>query len=447
MSEVALFESRRKLFVDIATTLGTRVLLLPLALVSSIVLARALQPEGKGVYTSAYTVAELATVLCALGVSKAGTYYIAGGREDQGAIRHAAFWLGVANGLAICAVIAAFAFLLAPIWLPGIPRSALLAAAPLGFLALTRGVWESFLRGEQRVRSINLVAIASSLCFVSLLVIATFLGDLSPVAALGLRALAAAVAVALAFWLVSPARSGVGLGRLDRGAVRLLFGYGLPFGVIAIVQTLSYRVDYLILQGYRGSSEVGWYSIAVSNAELLWLLPAAVGFVVFPRVAASERDLAQESAALMRWTLAATTLCAAVLAVAATPLVELLYGDAFVPSVQPLRLLLVGVVAGTWYSVLGGYLVGRGRLRGLLAATLFGLVLNVGLNFALVPAHGMDGAAVASTISYTLTGLATAALFARERPDLARRIFMPGPREVRQRLADLHRISGRKFAK
>ena len=126
---------------------------------------------------------------------------------------------------------------------------------------------------------------------------------------------------------------------------------------------------------------------------------------------------------------------------------EVLYGDAFVPSVQPLRLLLIGVVAGTWYSVLGGYLVGRGRLRGLLAATLLGLALNVVLNFALVPAHGMEGAAVASTISYTVTGLASAALFAHDRPDLARRIFMPGPREVRQRLADLHRISASRFAK
>lgn len=172
--EVALLQSRRKLFVDIATTLGTRVLLLPLALLSSILLARALQPEGKGVYTTALTVAELATVLCALGVSKAGTYYIAGGREDERAIRQAAFWLGAVNGLAICAAIAAFAFVLAPIWLPGIPRSALLAAAPLGVLALTRGVWESFLRGEQRVRSINVIAIASSTCFVCLLAIATF---------------------------------------------------------------------------------------------------------------------------------------------------------------------------------------------------------------------------------------------------------------------------------
>jgi O-antigen/teichoic acid export membrane protein len=147
---------------------------------------------------------------------------------------------------------------------------------------------------------------------------------------------------------------------------------------------------------------------------LLWFLPGAVGFVLFPRVAARDgRDSAREAATLLRWSLLITAVGAAAIAGAAGVLVPLMYGAAFAPAVLPLQLLLFGAAANALFQVLSGYFLGRQLLKGIVLVTLGGIVLNVSLNLVLIPAAGIEGAAIASTVSYTATGLLTLALFVR----------------------------------
>src|SRR4029077_8442672 len=69
--------TRHKFVLDVATTMGARFAGLPLALVSSILLARSLQPAGKGVYATVTTIGDLALVLGTLGISTAAVYYLA----------------------------------------------------------------------------------------------------------------------------------------------------------------------------------------------------------------------------------------------------------------------------------------------------------------------------------------------------------------------------------
>jgi O-antigen/teichoic acid export membrane protein len=75
------------------------------------------------------------------------------------------------------------------------------------------------------------------------------------------------------------------------------------------------------------------------------------------------------------------------------------------PSVDATRLLLPGIVMGSIYKVLGADLAARGKP--LYAAWAYGVavVLNVALNFYLIPRYGFRGAAVASSISYSVGSL------------------------------------------
>ena len=51
------------------------------------------------------------------------------------------------------------------------------------------------------------------------------------------------------------------------------------------------------------------------------------------------------------------------------------------------------------------YLLGRNRLRVDMIASIVGLVITLALDFALIPAYGFRGAAVASSIAYTVAML------------------------------------------
>jgi O-antigen/teichoic acid export membrane protein len=431
MSEAG--RGRRKLAGDITGTFATKLLLLPMALVTSVVLARALQPAGRGVYATVLTIAELALLVGALGIGKAVTYAAAREPARDRVVEHTAIRLGLVNGVLLSAALVLGALLLLPEIFPEVPPETMLLAAPLGVLVVVRGVWEGVLRGRQRVIGVN--AVALSYAALSLVLVAAIAATvhLDPDLAVLARVGAAAGAAGIAAALVRRTRRGSGRRPFDRRLARGLLLYGVPYAGIALMQNLNYRVDVLLVQGFLSNAEVGVYTVATSTGELLWYLPSAVGFVVFPRVAAAaQADIAAaESAALLRWTVLITAGGAIALAAVARPVIELLYGRPFSPAVDPLMILLPGLVANCWYQVLSGYLMGRQVLWPVVAAALGGLVMNVALNIALIPAYGLEGAALASVVSYGLASAITAGVFVRSSGIAARQLLLPSALELR----------------
>ena len=433
MSVALALTDRRKLARDIGTTVGVRVAALPLSLITSILLARTLAPAGKGVYTTVLTFGELAVVVGSAGIASAAVYYLARERERTEALRKASLGLALIAGSAV-----SLALLVVPLVLPQpfaeIPPVAFLVLLPLGVLSLVRSMLESFLRAEQQVQRVNGIALTSSLYFVLAVVLVLVAGLLTPTVAVGLRVSIAAVGCLVAVYFLVRLSVKVPRPALLPPETKLLLAYGLPYGLYAVSQAFSQRSDYLLLQHYRGVDEVGLYSISVAQGELLWFLPVAVGFVEYPRAAARAKTdpdrAAAETATLMRWIVAATAVAAAALALLAEPLTWLMYGSAYLDSVGPLRILLVGLVASTWVQVLGGHLFGIGRLRAIVAASVAGMALNIALNLVFVPRLGMEGAALSSTMSYTATGLLVVWIFGQAHPELRRRTLFPGRADV-----------------
>lgn len=428
---------RRKLFVDIGSSLLTRLLLLPLGVASSVIVTRALEPEGKGIYTTALTIVTLGVALCALGYGRAATYFLARQALPAAAVRTSALRLSAVNGALLSVALAGAAVFAIPALLPDLPSSALLIAAPIAFVTLLRLCIEGFLRGEQRNTAVNALAIVASASFLLAVVATELLGGLSANASVAFKGASVVLAVAWGAKLLGRRR--LGLGGAERSAARALGAFAIPYALVTMSQSLSYRLDIVLIQGFLGNADVGYYSVTTTLAELLWYVPMAVGFVVFPRTAAQSGDSrgASEVAALARWTFVFTCAAAGTLAVASGLVVEVLFGPAFEAAVEPTRLILVGIVATTWFQILGGYLQGQGRLRAVSWAAVLGLVLNLGLNLVLIPEWGLAGAAVSSSISYTVSGVIVLSAFLRESRLPLRRVIAPTLTEVRQRAGAL----------
>jgi O-antigen/teichoic acid export membrane protein len=129
-----------------------------------------------------------------------------------------------------------------------------------------------------------------------------------------------------------------------------------------------------------------------------------------------------------------------VLALFAGPLTRIVYGDAFAAAATPLRILLVGIVASSFLQVLSSLLLGLGRLRLLIQTTAFGFAINLTLNIVLIPRFGMNGAAVSSAVSYSVTAILFTVIARRIVPALGRQALLPFPRVV---LADMRRLRAR----
>jgi len=237
---------------------------------------------------------------------------------------------------------------------------------------------------------------------------------------------------------LGPRKAGLD-GKVDWKIARSLSVWGIPYAIVAATQGLNYRLDILMVQAFRSSAEVGYYSISASLVEMMWYLPVAVGFVVFPRTAAGRgsADRAAETAVLMRWTFAALGLFAIFVVVAIDPLINIAFGGAYLPAADSARLLMPGALMMSVYMVLGSYLIGAGRLRSLMFASVTGAAVNILLNLIMIPKYGINGAAVDTTISYAVTGLLVVRVFVGKTGIRMKDIFLPSLAEVRGRLRAL----------
>jgi O-antigen/teichoic acid export membrane protein len=77
--------------------------------------------------------------------------------------------------------------------------------------------------------------------------------------------------------------------RFETALLRQWFWMGLPFAVIFVLTTLYWKLDVPLLQFFRGSTEVGWYSLAYKPFEAVLFVPITMLGVVLPALAVYQR--------------------------------------------------------------------------------------------------------------------------------------------------------------
>jgi O-antigen/teichoic acid export membrane protein len=83
----------------------------------------------------------------------------------------------------------------------------------------------------------------------------------------------------------------------------------------------------------------------------------------------------------------------------------LIFSSQYVNSIDPLLLLLPGIVALTFASVLGADLSARGLPQIQMYITIFIFIIKLVINVIAIPKMGMLGAALSSTISYIVAAI------------------------------------------
>ena len=77
--------------------------------------------------------------------------------------------------------------------------------------------------------------------------------------------------------------------RFETALLTQWFWMGLPFAVTFVLTTLYWKVDVPLLQFFRGSTEVGWYSLAYKPFEAVLFVPITMLGVVLPVLAVYQR--------------------------------------------------------------------------------------------------------------------------------------------------------------
>jgi O-antigen/teichoic acid export membrane protein len=413
----------------VTLTLLGRGVTVGLGLVSSVVTARWLGPDGRGLLATLSVLTGLSLQFGNPGLHTGNVYFVSRQPHRASQILGNTLVVSLAAGL-LAALVSSSVALLQPGWFPGIPLGLILLTAavlPFQFMIL---LYQNTLLGLNEVAAFNLFEVGNKiLTLAALAAWLMLLGGGAPGAVVLFAGMAVLFGAASALYCARrvPFRP-----VFDRGLFAEMIRYGGRVYVSCLLSFLVIRSDMLLVNYFRGTAEAGVYSIAVQIADTLLLLPVTIGMILLPRVA-GERDDRQEevTARVLRHTVLMMTVLTAAAGIAVAPVVRLLYGPGFEGAILATWCLLPGVWALGLNGVLMNHFGGRGMPPVTAMAPLLGLVLNVGMNLVVVPRFGIAGAAVTSSAAYGLMLAVSLAAFLRGGRVGLRRSLLVGAGEIR----------------
>jgi PST family polysaccharide transporter len=204
----------------------------------------------------------------------------------------------------------------------------------------------------------------------------------------------------------------------------------LMFASLAIVVYM--KIDEVMLRYLAGPREVGIYSAATRLTEIWYFLPIALATSLLPSLLrARELSRSEYGVRLQQYydlNAATAYILSIPLALAASWIVRVAYGDAFSAAAPIVAVhvwscvfVFLGVARGQW-------LVAERLQRFYFIVTLAGALINIGLNFLLIPRWGGLGAAIATVISQALAAWLSSFCIAATRETAwmqTRAIFVP----------------------
>ena len=413
-----------------ATYIGTALL----SLASVLIISRSLGPSARGEVAFLITVSTITGMMAGLSVQESNANL--GGSSPGLRPRLAtnsliiALVCGLGATAAVVAVVAVFPRVGGPV-----PRLLLYLALATTTILIAKQFLSFLIQSDYGFRATNLAWLSGPLTSATLNGLFAAVGWLTVERSFLIWVFGQALG--LLILLIYIARN-AGFGPPDLALARRALGFGLKTHPVRLMGVGNYRADQWFVGAIAGSRELGLYSVAVAWAEALFYLPGVLTLVQRPDlVRATRADAAQQAARIFRVAAILSIVCAVGLFVTAPILCKVIFGAEFTGSIDDLRILAFGAVGIAAVEIFANALTAQ-RLPMLASAAIgVSFVLTLALDIALIPHFGGAGAAAATSVAYTVGGLAAAVIFARA--------FNLPPRELVPRLSEA-RLLGRQLA-
>jgi O-antigen/teichoic acid export membrane protein len=192
--------------------------------------------------------------------------------------------------------------------------------------------------------------------------------------------------------------------RFEPALLRALLMAGIPLALGFTITSVYAQIDVVLLQLFKGFTIVGWYSAANRYIDAVAWIPQSAMGAVFPAlsiVAIGQKPQLAFAFEKSYKMLALIGLPLAVgIGVMAFPLMRLLGPDGHLdPSIPALQILAPSVLLLFVNNAFIYTLTAIDRQVDFTRLALVTLAVNVGLNLVLIPAYGLIGAAIASTLT------------------------------------------------
>ena len=414
------------------TSLGVfaaQLLVTALGVGTSVITARALGPHDRGLFQLLILLPTTLSNFVKFGIPQANVYFIRRRGAAASDVASNALWIALALGTGLGVVCYLGRTWLLTTILRGVPERTLGPALFMIPFVLLQTYFFGVLQAEERFGEYNLQQLAPTVLALLGMAIALLWLHMG---LLGAIVTQAGVLVVVSLWLALRVHRTAPLRRAwNAPLARGMLGFGGKSYVQTLAATLHLRIDQYMIAMLLDPTQVGLYAVAVNLTNLLLKIPDATGTVLYPRLAeAGERAAHATTSRVCRHTLFLTATVSLAYVVGGPFAIRFLYGVQFAGAIRPMLVMLPGIVMISLYMILTRNFTSRNRQGVNIVAAVAALGINVGLNVLLIPRWGIVGAAVSTSVSYSVAALILLVMFVRESGHTVRETVLVGRAEV-----------------
>lgn len=158
--------------------------------------------------------------------------------------------------------------------------------------------------------------------------------------------------------------------------------------------------DFIMIKYYWSLVEVGEYSFAYSIGSVVSGLSMAVTFFWYSSVVYADDNLLSKMINKINAYMPILLFCIILFYYFATlPIINLI-NLSYIGVNSTIQILIIGFFINIYIQILSGVLYAKGKEKLILSSVMTGLIVNLILNFLLIPTYGIVGAGLATTIAY-----------------------------------------------
>lgn len=385
-------------------TIITRILQLIFAIVTSIIIARVLGPEKKGIYTLAMLLPLLLINFTNLGIGPANVYYIGKRKYNINNIFGINIIFAIIISLFTVIIGIFIIYFFSMNLFPRVEKNYLYLALLIIPFNLFVSYTVNIFLGMQKIKKYNYVNLLQKILFLALIIFLFIWLKCEVELALWANILSYALISIILFYNFKKELGKI-IFETKKELLKNYFQYGIIINLTNILSFLHLRIDSFMLNLFLNPAAVGFYSISVALAEKLWIISQSAGTILFPKVS-SENDnikIKNFTPIVCRNILMFSIIGSIALLFFGAKIIVLLYSKEYSASISSFKILLIGIIAISGASILSNDLSGRGKLRENMYINIFSIILNIILNVILIPKFEIEGAAWATSVSYSLT--------------------------------------------
>jgi O-antigen/teichoic acid export membrane protein len=405
------------LFKSLTTTFLFRVVVIITSMITGIILARTLGPEGRGEWALILLNIVLLTLVANLGTPEASIYFIGQKKYLEQEIISTLITYSITIVLIIISLNILLFKLQLNIFLNKYDTNVVYLVS---FIILPQALntqIRHFLLGKKEVLAYNLLVMYESVLFTL---------AISALALLSFVSVYSVITVYLVVNIISfiihayNLRQIVSLKKIfssfNSQILKACLKNGSSYFFTGMGGFWSHRLNYLFLELFHSTNDIGLYTVALAIPNLIANIPNQISLVLYPYISAIKKkgDAVELTSVILKVSIVIILISSFPIIFYGDTIIQKFYGEEYSGLYAPLLILFAAMAFDGIGSLLFNYFAGRGKP--ILGSYKFIISISALLlgGFLIIPQFGIEGAALSKCLSAFSASLFMLYLFIRE---------------------------------